>query len=334
MRTLITKIMIWAFITLLYASTLFAQYSNATLKGSWWLGNYPFHIYDSDNTLYIVFDGNGNVTDWSGFGPDFSGNYSVTTGGAVSASVVWRDGSASISAQLISQNFATVDSGALGENFALSRITNPGALTDSLVGVMYSNCGQKSVTLRLNSQGEIISATGLTPPVTGKVYADSGHFEGHIKTGDNTQWCSCGSLDEFTILGAYSNDSLNGVLGIDGPQGSCRDSGTVHLKRLGIVTGIGPMKTAGVPESFSLEQNFPNPFNPGTTISYQIPTQSHVTLKVFDVLGREVAVLVNEVQQAGDNTVEFHAEHIPSGVYFYRLTTGTFTETKKLVLLR
>ena len=98
-------------------------------------------------------------------------------------------------------------------------------------------------------------------------------------------------------------------------------------------TGVEQSREA-LPKEFSLSQNYPNPFNPSTTISYQLPMQSHATLKVFDALGREVATLVNELQQAGAKTVEFHAEHIPSGVYFYRLTTGTFTETRKLVLLR
>jgi hypothetical protein len=308
----------------MYASTLFAQYSNATLNGPWWLGFYPFHIYNADSTLYLVFDGNGNITDWNGFGPGFNGNYSVTTSGAISGTVSWHDGSVSLTAQLVSQNFAIVDSGTLGKNMVFSRITNPGALTDSLVGILYSGCGQENVTLRLNGQGQIISSSGLLPPVTGRVYSDSGHFEGHVKTGMTTPW------NEFTIIGADVNDSLTGVVGLDSK--SC--SGTVHLKRMGIVTGIGPMKTARVPESFSLAQNFPNPFNPGTTISYQIPAQGHVTLKVFDVLGREIATLVNKDQIAGYKSVTWDASNIPSGLYFYRLQTKDFTQTRKLLLMK
>jgi hypothetical protein len=88
-----------------------------------------------------------------------------------------------------------------------------------------------------------------------------------------------------------------------------------------------------VPRTFNLFQNFPNPFNPSTIISYQIPTSVFVTLKVFDVLGREVETLVNERQSAGNHSVQFDASKLPSGVYFYKLQTGNYSATKKLLLL-
>ncbi len=86
--------------------------------------------------------------------------------------------------------------------------------------------------------------------------------------------------------------------------------------------------------SFSLNQNFPNPFNPTTVISYQLSVNSHVTLKVYDVLGREVETLVNERESAGKYSVKFDRTNLPSGVYFYRIQAGTFTETKKLMVLK
>ena len=89
-----------------------------------------------------------------------------------------------------------------------------------------------------------------------------------------------------------------------------------------------------VPIRFDLGQNYPNPFNPSTTIEYDLPTQSHVELRVFNMLGQEVAVLVDEFQPAGYKSVEFKAEGLPSGVYLYRLTAGGFVATKKLVLLK
>ncbi|MGA2623285.1 MAG: T9SS type A sorting domain-containing protein [Bacteroidota bacterium] len=87
-------------------------------------------------------------------------------------------------------------------------------------------------------------------------------------------------------------------------------------------------------DRYSLSSSYPNPFNPSTKIKYQIPVASFVMLKVYDLLGREVATLVNELQQAGSKSVEFRAENLPSGVYYYRLEAGSFTETKKLLLLR
>ncbi len=90
----------------------------------------------------------------------------------------------------------------------------------------------------------------------------------------------------------------------------------------------------GFPKESHLSQNYPNPFNPTTTIQYDLPVAGFVTLKVFDVLGREVAVLVQENQKAGRYNVTFNAEGLPSGVYLYRLQAGEFVETKKLILLR
>jgi hypothetical protein len=90
----------------------------------------------------------------------------------------------------------------------------------------------------------------------------------------------------------------------------------------------------GSPQIFSLSQNYPNPFNPSTMINWQVPVESHVSLKVFDILGNEVATLVDEVKQAGEYEVEFNAASVPSGVYFYRLQAGDFVDTKRMMLLK
>ena len=95
------------------------------------------------------------------------------------------------------------------------------------------------------------------------------------------------------------------------------------------------------PETYLLEQNYPNPFNVSTTIRYSVPEHSYVTLKVFDLLGREVATLVNEEKQTGFYAVKFDGSSLASGVYFYRIEAtpaggqaGNFIETKKLVLVK
>jgi len=88
------------------------------------------------------------------------------------------------------------------------------------------------------------------------------------------------------------------------------------------------------PEIFTLKQNYPNPFNPSTTISYQIQKQSYETLKVFDVNGKEVVTLVNSVEQPGKKSINFNANNLASGVYYYRLQAGNYIETKKFVLIR
>src|SRR5690606_1466374 len=92
------------------------------------------------------------------------------------------------------------------------------------------------------------------------------------------------------------------------------------------------------PSSFSLSQNYPNPFNPKTSIEYKVGSTEYVTLKVYDVLGREVATLVNEVKQPGIYEVEFNPAsgigNLSSGVYYYQLQSGNFIETKKMIYLK
>ena len=94
------------------------------------------------------------------------------------------------------------------------------------------------------------------------------------------------------------------------------------------------MEQSGLPADYALDQNYPNPFNPATTISFSLPSKSFVSLKVFDALGRVVSTLVLEELPAGTYSRQWNAADLPSGMYFYRLQAGTFTETKKLLLLR
>ena len=86
--------------------------------------------------------------------------------------------------------------------------------------------------------------------------------------------------------------------------------------------------------NYKLFQNYPNPFNPSTVISFQLPVTSNVTLKVYDILGREVVILVNEEKLAGSYEVQFEGTGLTSGIYFYQLKTGNYSETKKMILLK
>jgi beta-glucanase (GH16 family) len=85
---------------------------------------------------------------------------------------------------------------------------------------------------------------------------------------------------------------------------------------------------------FILSQNYPNPFNPGTEIKYTIPRRGFVTIKIFNLLGKEIAVLVNKEQNAGEYTTKFNAINLPSGVYLYRIQAGNYSFTKKMILLK
>ena len=121
-------------------------------------------------------------------------------------------------------------------------------------------------------------------------------------------------------------------------------SGSVELSQIKFLSSLSSVyleNTNSLPTNYELWQNYPNPFNPTTKISWQLPVSSHVTLKVYDLLGREVTTLVNEEKAPGEYSVEFRAlptgrqvQSLPSGVYFYKLQAGDYTETKKMILLK
>ena len=102
----------------------------------------------------------------------------------------------------------------------------------------------------------------------------------------------------------------------------------------GTTTPTGVTDLASLPTVYALEQNYPNPFNPTTIITYALPKQSRVTLKIYDLLGRVLQTLVEETQDPGIYKVEFNPSGLASGVYFYRIVAGSFVATKKLLLLR
>jgi len=114
---------------------------------------------------------------------------------------------------------------------------------------------------------------------------------------------------------------------------AAKDSMIAFLVEVFTPSSAAPLETF-VPIEVSLAQNYPNPFNPSTQISYSLPITHHASLKVFDLLGREVAVLVDEESSLGAHTATWDASGFPSGVYFYRLHAGDFVETKKLILTR
>lgn len=98
--------------------------------------------------------------------------------------------------------------------------------------------------------------------------------------------------------------------------------------------GEGGASEDGLPLTYGLSQNFPNPFNPSTTISYQLPENTHVSIKVFDIMGREVATLVNEFNIAGYHHVQFNASYLSSGFYIYKMNAGKNSSTRILNLIK
>jgi len=108
---------------------------------------------------------------------------------------------------------------------------------------------------------------------------------------------------------------------------------SVYRIRPGIATGVNEATRSG-PNHFELQGNYPNPFNPSTTIKYELPQSSTVRLGVYDILGREVSVLVDQRKNAGSYEVKFDGSNLASGAYFYRFQAGSFVQTKRLLLLK
>jgi hypothetical protein len=176
---------------------------------------------------------------------------------------------------------------------------------------------------------------------------ESGHSKGKITTsagiisqGDGT----IGGNPGLVILPFYNADTICGYTIIYSKTTtyvSTNGEFSVNMdKFFATVKPYSSTKTAvkeetEQPRQFSLSQNYPNPFNPNTTISFDIPTRSHVTLKIYDLLGREVAALVtNEIMPAGSYTRQWNAEHMSSGIYFYRLQSEANYLVRKLVLVK
>jgi len=157
-------------------------------------------------------------------------------------------------------------------------------------------------------------------------FTDHDHLFFSADTGNTWQEVTVisGSLEARNI--EFLNDTIGFILCDNGKFFTTENNG-------GIITSIGE-KEMIVAENYFLFQNYPNPFNPSTKISWQSPVSGWQTLKIYDVLGNEVATLVDEYKPAGNYEVEWDASGFPSGVYFYQLKSGSFVETKKMILLK
>ena len=145
----------------------------------------------------------------------------------------------------------------------------------------------------------------------------------YFSTDTGATWKYAG-LDSITVnqLVSYGDSTY-----------AATNNGLYILTRTAVpVTSV--QHAANVPMSYALFQNYPNPFNPSTTIRFQLATKSRVTLKVYDILGREVETLVDGALDTGLHQVSFEASRFASGVYFYRIQAGSFAATKKLILLK
>ena len=140
--------------------------------------------------------------------------------------------------------------------------------------------------------------------------------------------------DSWKLIKVPSEINLNAIYFYNNDHGfAVGDSGTIFYTSNGVITAIAGNGNK-LPEKFSLKQNYPNPFNPSTTISFDLPYNSKVSLVIYDALGRKVTELISGELNAGSHSVKWNAGNHSSGVYFYRLQTESFSQTKKLILLK
>lgn len=159
----------------------------------------------------------------------------------------------------------------------------------------------------------------------------------------NEGWISLGIVDTFlmttdhgnswTSVSAPDNSRIYDIQFIDQRNGWAVGNGGVILKYNAKIIGINE-NSYSIPEYAKLYQNYPNPFNPSTLISYDLADPGNVSLKVFDILGKEVITLVNDYQTAGSHSINFDGGSLSSGVYYYTLKAGEFIQTKRLVLIK
>jgi type IX secretion system substrate protein len=298
----------------------------------------------------------------------------ICSDGAAGVIIVWYDYRSSIDFNIYAQRQGpsgaivwAVNGVVMNNNVAYDQI-DPKIVSDGMGGAIMSWTDYRTGTTadiyaqRVNSTGAVqwtatgvIICTAAGDQIKSQLVSDgsSGAYitwEDHRNAGNSDiyaqriasnaaiNWAATGFA--INIMG---NDQLVPVIVSNGNAGAIvawqdyRSGTNFDVYEVGFnITGVIGIENGGTtfPQEFSLSQNYPNPFNPVTVINYQLPKSSNVKLSVYDALGQNVSVLVNESQRAGNHAIEWNAGDFPSGVYFYRLDAGSFVSSKKMILIK
>ncbi|MEK9135495.1 MAG: T9SS type A sorting domain-containing protein, partial [Bacteroidota bacterium] len=227
--------------------------------------------------------------------------------------------------------------------------TQHGLLFTPLIGLDISYDDRLLAATQFNEvlEGRVATTTWTSLPSPGVDVRIFGYYRNGAQSlrqivGGYDALCDrpAGTPDPWTkrVLGGLEVSWFRSVLA--GGLGPASFPGQVILGTYGggVFQSTGPLTSVGenksIPSQFALEQNYPNPFNPVTNFQFSIANSQLTILKVYDLLGREVATLVNEVKRPGRYEVQWDASNFSSGVYFYRMQTGSFHDTKKLILAK
>ncbi len=150
---------------------------------------------------------------------------------------------------------------------------------------------------------------------------------------DNAAWSSNTTVAGTTQTGTVVHNHVDGSTGCSLTSTSTASTRPNVCFGINTATAVNPV-TSGLPKSYSLSQNYPNPFNPVTKINFAVPKKSFVTIKVYDMLGKETATLVNDTKDAGYYSVDFSGTNLSTGVYYYRIESEGFVDVKKMILIK
>lgn len=260
-----------------------------------------------------------------------------------------------------------VDGVVMNNNVAYAQ-TDPKIVSDDLGGAIISWTDYRTGTTadiyaqRVNTTGTVqwtatgvIICTSANDQIKSQLVSDGNNgayitWEDHRNVGNSDiyaqriasnaaiNWAATGYL----ICAATNNQSSpmivsNGNLGAIVVWQDFRNGNNFDIYETGFnISGLVSTGNNGllIPDEFSISQNYPNPFNPSTTINYQLPIAGNVKISIYDALGKNVGTLVNKSQNAGNYNIEWNAANLPSGVYIYKIEAGSFTSTKKMMLIK
>jgi low density lipoprotein receptor-related protein 5/6 len=305
--------------------------TDASLDGPWLtrvIGAAPY-----DYTVYMTYDGLGEIDDIGAFGtPDSAGEYSVYANCDFDG-YVWSDGYTPFNGHIFDDSTATVNMNGLGP-LAMIKVMDVGALEGCWAGtfIQDTTLTTYNVTINIDATGTITSTAGFLNPMNGHFYYQFPYVAGFMETGSaptGSPW------DEIMILDATRSTNgavMSGTFALD-----CSDCprGTFFLA-LCDASGIDDRSPA---PSSELHPNYPNPFNPRTTLAYSLREAGHVNLRIYDAAGRLVRTLLSEDKPAGTYTKVWNGRddngaEVSSGVYFVRFETGNDVHARKIVFLK
>jgi len=264
----------------------------------------PFFIDNNSGWLMPLSSGESSTT---------SDSIRKTTNGGLTWMAPWGT-NAQVKFNAI--HFSDINNGwAVGKNGLILKTTNGGSSWNYITYTGITSAYSSNTVFFLNANTGWIGTIDSVTQTGYVLYTNNG--------GSSWTW-QTPAIGGYSISSIHFFDALNGGL-------TTRNAQIFHTTNGGVkVINI----STEVPSSFSLSQNYPNPFNPATVISFQLSVAGQVVLKVYDVMGREVQTLVNESLKPGTYEASFDGSQLTSGVYFYRLTTYNFSDTKNMLLVK